>query len=146
MADDRGVVAHRRPSALAAVAVGGAIGTLGRYGVGLWCPASPDSWPVGTFAVNIAGAFVLGLLLEALLRTGADTGRRYLLRLAAGTGMLGAFTTYSTFAVDVVSLVRDGSPVLAASYAAASVLLGLCAAGLGIAVGARIAGGRGCLR
>ncbi len=142
MVDDRGAIAHRRPSALAVVAVGGAIGTLGRYCVGLVFPVSPAGWPVATFMVNLVGAFALGLLLEALLRTGPDSGRRYLLRLAAGTGMLGAFTTYSTFAVDVILLVRDGSLVLAAAYAVLSVLFGVCAAGAGIVVSARIAGRR----
>ncbi|HET8993493.1 MULTISPECIES: CrcB family protein [unclassified Rhodococcus (in: high G+C Gram-positive bacteria)] len=139
MVDDRGAAAYRRPSALAAVAVGGALGTLGRYYAGLVFPSSPHGWPTATFAVNVVGAFALGLLLEALLRTGPDTGRRYLLRLAAGTGLLGAFTTYSTFAVEVTTFGRDGNLVLAASYAVLSVILGVCAAGMGIAVGARLA-------
>jgi len=86
---------------LVAVAVGGAVGCLARYGIGLALPTPPTGWPTGTFLANLAGALLLGLLLEGLARTGPDTGWRQLARLGLGTGLLGAFTTYSTLAVEL---------------------------------------------
>ncbi len=91
-----------------------------------------------TFAINAAGAFLLGLLLEGLARTGPDTGWRQRVRLGLGTGVLGSFTTYSTLAVDVDELLRGQHWWAAGSYAAGSVLAGLVATVLGIALGARI--------
>ena len=119
---------------LVAVAVGGAVGCLARYGIGLALPTPPTGWPTGTFLANLAGALLLGLLLEGLARTGPDTGWRQLARLGLGTGLLGAFTTYSTLAVELDLLVRDGTAALAAGYAVASTLGGLIAAGAGIAL------------
>ncbi len=119
---------------LVAVGIGGAAGCLARYGVGLALPTPPAGWPTGTFLANLTGALLLGLLLEGLARAGPDTGWRQLTRLGLGTGFLGAFTTYSTLAVELDLLVRDGAAVLAAGYAAASTLGGLAAAGAGIAL------------
>jgi CrcB protein len=93
-------------------------------------PAS--SWPWTTFIINVIGAFVLGLLLEGLVRTGEDTGERRLARLGIGTGLLGGFTTYSTFMVETTKLPWP----LAISYVVASVILG------GLAAWAGIRGGR----
>ena len=72
------------------VALGGAVGTLARYGLS---HAVPDTGgvPVATLVENVVGAFLLGLLLEALARSGPDVGRRRLARLGLGTGLLGAF-------------------------------------------------------
>jgi len=126
---------HRRPLALLAVLFGGVVGTLARHGVALALPERP--WPVGTFTVNLVGALLLGVLLEGLARAGDDTGPRRLVRLGLGTGMLGAFTTYSALAVEADLLVRDGRPLLAAAYALATVIAGLLLSTLGIALAAR---------
>ena len=91
---------------------------------------------MGTFVANLLGSFVLGLLLEALARAGDDTGRRRRARLLLGTGFCGGLTTYSTFAVESDLLVRDGHGGLAAAYLAGTVVTGLVAAVLGIAVAA----------
>lgn len=126
---------HRRPAALGAVLVGGVLGTLARHGLALLLPTGP--WPAGTFVANLLGALLLGALLERLARAGDDTGRRRLLRLGLGTGLLGAFTTYSALAVETDLLLRDGRPLLAAAYAGATVLGGLLLSVLGTALAAR---------
>jgi fluoride exporter len=86
--------------------------------------------------VNLSGAFILGLLLEALVRSGEDVGWRRRARLAGGTGFCGGFTTYSTLAVETVQLARHGVWSTAALYVVVSVLGGLVAAVAGILVGA----------
>ncbi|MCR8693676.1 CrcB family protein [Rhodococcus pyridinivorans] len=127
---------HLRPSALAAVAVGGLLGTSARYGLGRWFPVESGGWPVTTFSINILGALLLGFLLEALIRIGPDTSWRQVVRLGVGTGALGSFTTYSALAVDTDLLLRDGHLLAAVTYALGTVLAGLVATGVGIALGA----------
>lgn len=115
---------------------GGAIGTLGRYAVGLTLPEwGGMPWP--TFLVNILGAFLLGLLLERLVRAGPDAGSRRAVRLFAGTGILGGFTTYSTFAVGADGLFAAGGAWIGIAYAVATVIVGAAASLAGIAVGAQ---------
>ena len=104
---------------------------------------SPDTWPMpwgpwpmATFVVNIVGAFLLGVLLEALGRRGPDVGSRQRWRLLLGTGFLGAFTTYSALAVEVVSLARLGHATVALGYAVGSVVLGFLVSMVGMWVAA----------
>jgi CrcB protein len=129
-----GPPAHHQPRMWLAVALGGLLGTPVRYAVGGWLPTPADGWPTATFLVNLSGAFLLGLLLEALARRGPDVGGRRALRLFAGTGFCGALTTYSTLAVEVDLLVDHGRWAVAVGYAAASVAAGLVAAAAGVAV------------
>jgi CrcB protein len=123
---------HEQPALLGLVFVGGSLGTLARWAVGLLVPHVAQL-PLGTFAVNLVGAFVLGALLERLAR-GPDAGRRRFLRLTLGTGFCGGFTTYSALANDTAGLLRSGSTGHALAYAGGTVLLGLAASALGIAV------------
>ncbi|MCG2620914.1 CrcB family protein [Arthrobacter sp. I2-34] len=132
---------HLRPASILLVVLGGMFGTLARYGVALVLPA-PGGWPLPTLAVNLAGAFALGLLLESLLRAGADDGGRRAVRLAAGTGFLGGFTTYSTFALELNELVSTGSSWTAIVYAALTVGVGFLASLAGIWAGSRWPRGR----
>lgn len=128
---------HRQPLALLLVFAGGVVGTLARHAIETAVPHRTPDWPVATFAINVVGAFVLGSLLEALARRGPDAGVRQRLRLLAGTGFCGAFTTYSTLALEAVILARDGHAVTAVLYGVVSVVLGALAAWAGIAVASR---------
>ena len=124
---------HVRLDAVLLVFVGGFVGTIARYGVALHEPTTTGHWPVGTLGVNIAGAFILGALLEGLPRSGPDAGARQRARLLLGTGFCGALTTYSTLAVEADLLVREHRAALAGLYLAVSVLGGLLATIAGIA-------------
>lgn len=123
------------PRTLALVFLGGAIGTWLRAVIAQALPHPPSTWPIATFLVNISGAFLLGMLLAVLTRLGPDEAWRRDIRLFAGTGILGAYTTYSAFALEVVTLVRDGVTWLAVLYSVVSIALGLAAAWAGIAMG-----------
>jgi CrcB protein len=88
-----------------------------------------NRWPLGTLVVNATGALALGLLVGIGLRHGLDTQ----VHTVAGTGFLGAYTTFSTFALDAVVLADEGT-TLALAMVAVSTTLGLAAAGAGLAL------------
>lgn len=115
---------------------GGSLGTLSRWGIELLLPA-PAGLPVATFLVNVSGAFALGWLVERLTAAGPDAGIRRAVRLAAGTGFLGGFTTYSALAVEAVVLLEAGRTAAALVYVAATLLLGAAAAFCGMAAAVR---------
>lgn len=117
------------PTVLGAIALGGALGAPARYGVAQHIHVSPDSFPWATFWTNISGSFALGLILALLLERFPPS--RYL-RPFVATGFLGAYTTYSTFAVETILLAKDGHPVLALTYAAVSLVAGFVMAWAGI--------------
>lgn len=116
------------PASLLLIAGGGMLGTLIRYGLATAHSVQAGVWPWVTFWINIVGSAVLGALLEGLAATGPDDGWRRRVRLAVGTGLLGGFTTYSTFSVEIVTLARAGEPVVATAYALVSVGAGIAAA------------------
>jgi CrcB protein len=118
------------------VLCGGAAGAAAREAIDLALPTSAGAFPLATLVINLSGAFALGLLLEALVRSRAGDDRRNRVRLLGGTGFCGAFTTYSTLAVETVQLVRHGRGATAALYLVVSVLGGLLAAVAGISAGA----------
>jgi len=126
---------HLHPGFVLVVIVGGTFGALARYGLGSILPA-PGGWPVPTLVINLAGAFLLGALLEALVRRGPDAGRLRLVRLLVGTGFLGAFTTYSTLAVEATTLFSAGRSADAVLYVGASVVAGAVATVAGIRLAA----------
>ncbi|TXR57820.1 fluoride efflux transporter FluC [Quadrisphaera setariae] len=127
---------------LGLVALGGAVGAPLRWALALWLPGPSSGWPTATFTTNLVGAFALGLVLEALARRGPDAGRRRAVRLAVGTGVLGAFTTYSSFALEVDQYLRSGRVALGTGYALATVAGGLACAAVGVLVGSATAPGR----
>ena len=111
-------------------ALGGALGALARWGVGTALPHSPGGWPWATLLVNLTGCLLLGALTAALTARSPEPpwARPFL-----AVGVLGGYTTYSAFAVEVVELADAGAAVLAAGYVLVSVLGGV----LAVAVGAR---------
>jgi len=117
---------------LIAVAAGGAVGAVGRYlvmsQVGHWLGAS---FPYGTLAVNVAGSFLLGALVEimALVWSTSQEMRAFLV-----VGVLGAFTTFSAFSLDAVALFERGAVGAAALYIAASVFLAVAGLVAGLAL------------
>lgn len=126
---------HLRPIHLALVAIGGTLGTAAREAMSL---AIPDvaGIPVAILGINIAGAFLLGVLLAALARHGPDEGGRRHLRLLLGTGFCGGFTTYSSLATSTAVLLATGAVGPAALYSLATLLIGGGASWAGIACGA----------
>jgi CrcB protein len=98
---------------LAAIAGGGVIGSVCRYEVGLWWPTDAQSFPWTTLAINLVGSALLSVLI--VLVTDVWTGR-LLLRPLLGTGVIGGFTTYSTFSVDTERLLSGGRTGLALAY------------------------------
>lgn len=129
---------YRRWSLLVLVAAGGTIGTALRQGLLLLAP-DLEAFPFTTFGVNLAGAFALGLLLEVLVRSGPDVGRRRGIRLLVGTGVLGGFTTYSALATATAVLAVTGLAGWAVAYALGTVVLGAALSVAGIALGGAIA-------
>ena len=131
---------HASAGLLALVLAGGTAGTLLRYGLSTLL-AGHGTLP--TLLVNVSGALLLGALLELLARLGPDEGRRRAVRLGLGSGLLGAFTTYSALATEVVLDLRDGRLGTALAYGLGSASAGLVAAAAGIALAARLLRPRG---
>lgn len=134
--------AHRHPGLLALIFVGGTLGTGARAALENAAPASPGGIPWTTLLINVVGSLLLGALLETLARSGADAGWRRGARLTVGTGVLGGFTTYSSFAVESVQRVSSGAYAVGLAYAVASILLGVAAAATGYVMARRLTGRR----
>ena len=119
----------RQHAVITAIGAGGFLGSLGRYELALAWPARSAGLPWSTFAVNASGSFLLGLVLTMVLER---RGPEHLARSFFCVGVLGAWTTMSTFAVETDLLLRDGHPGVAAAYVAGTVGAGLALAWLGI--------------
>jgi CrcB protein len=106
-----------------AIAAGGAIGAVARHYVAhqaaVWLG---HGFPVGTLAVNVIGSFVMGVLIETMALTWSTSAE---LRAFLTVGVLGAFTTFSTFSLDVAALIERGETLNAGLYIAASVILSI---------------------
>lgn len=117
---------------LLAVFLGGALGGLARWGLSDWLGAGAQGgdWPWGTFAANLLGALVLGLVAARLLRH-PDAPRP---RVGAflGPGLCGALTTFSTLQIEAVRLLDDGHAVTAVAYVCASVTAGFALVQVGL--------------
>lgn len=118
--DDRAARAgDGSPIVLAAIAAGGMLGAEARYGLSLALPHSDQQFPWSTLVVNLSGCLLIGVLMTVLLSMASP---HRLLRPFLGVGVLGGYTTYSGFAVDTQRLVLEHRPLVAAGYAALTVL------------------------
>jgi fluoride exporter len=124
---------------LAAVAAGGAVGTALRAAFLEVFPPTEGAFPVTVLTENVAGAFVLGVVVALLLWRRPDAVH---LHAFLTTGVLGSFTTFSAVALDLVVLLEGGRFAVAVGYLSASLVVGLVAAVGGLAVGRRISVGR----
>ncbi|WP_157631636.1 fluoride efflux transporter FluC [Catelliglobosispora koreensis] len=111
-----------------AVAAGGAIGATARYAAVLIWPETFGRFPWTTFAINVIGSFALGIII-------AMVGHSVMARTFLGVGVLGGFTTFSTFAWQGEQLLSEERPGIAIGYLAGSVVCGLFAAWLGLRTG-----------
>jgi CrcB protein len=115
---------------IAAVAAGGVVGALSRYGAGVALPTAPGTFPLATFLVNALGCFLMGALVAGL---GRWPGAHPLARPFLGTGVLGGFTTFSTYAVDSDGLLTGPAPhvALGLAYLVGTLVAAIGAAALG---------------
>jgi len=112
------------------IAIGGALGSISRYGCQRWIyQVYPHPFPFGTFAVNIAGSFLVGILF-GLVEKGDLMSSAW--RLFLITGFCGGFTTFSSYSVETLSLFRNGEVAYALLYIFTSVAIGLLAVWLGV--------------
>jgi CrcB protein len=107
---------------LAVISAGGALGALARWALAVALPAGHSGFPWATFLTNVSGCLLIGVLM--VLVTEVWIGRR-LLRPFLGVGVLGGYTTFSTYAVDVTRLVSAGSARTALAYLAGTVIAAL---------------------
>jgi fluoride exporter len=115
--------------AMLCVALGGALGALARYGVSAWLTTPTNHFPWVTFLINTLGSFLMGVLFVLILeKARLPVEFRPLLM----TGLLGGFTTFSTFSLEAVSLLHEGYYLTALIYVLLSVILCLGALGLGL--------------
>jgi CrcB protein len=115
------------------VGIGGALGAMARYGTGvlvgqIW----RDPFPLATLLINIAGSLAMGLLVGWLAR--AMPPAQAEIRLLVAVGVLGGFTTFSAFSLDVIALIQRGDIWLAALYIALSVIASIAGLWLGLLV------------
>ena len=120
---------------LIGVILAGAVGAPARFLLDQWIGArGRGPFPLGTFVVNVTGAFLLGLITGLALYRGLGS----LPKVVLGTGFCGAFTTFSTFSYETVRLLEEGTIRAAAANVIGSLALGLLAAGAGLALAAAI--------
>jgi CrcB protein len=129
------VSAGQRGWIAVAVALGGAIGTVARYELALAEPVTSGHFPWATFTANLVGSFVLGVAVVALVEARASTA---VLRPLVAVGFCGGLTTFSTWMVESVLLTRNGDAGTAVLYLAVSLVAGLTALALGVAVTRRV--------
>lgn len=117
------------------LSLGGAIGVNARYWLGLWMTRwTHESFPWATLAINVTGSFLIGLLGTAFVNLSSHPHHR----LFFATGILGGYTTFSSFSLEAFDLWRRGNAVGAIGYLAGSVAAGFVAVAIGVAVAGAI--------
>jgi len=106
------------PAVLLVISIGGGLGALARYGIGGWWPPQPGHVPWSTFVINVVGCLAIGILM--VLITEVWVAHR-LLRPFLGIGVLGGFTTFSTYSLEVRRLLESGAAIEALGYLAGTV-------------------------
>ncbi|MFF0816434.1 fluoride efflux transporter CrcB [Rhodococcus sp. NPDC003318] len=128
---------------VAVVAAGGAVGALARYALSVAMPVHSGTIPWATATANVLGCFLIGILMVLVV----DVWPAHrLLRPFLGVGVLGGFTTFSTYAVEVRGLYADGHAPVAVAYLAGSVVAALVAVMTGLSITRAVVGirtGRG---
>lgn len=120
-------MARTHGGVLAVIGVGGGLGALARYGISLWLPTTPGHFPLGTFLINVLGCFLIGVLM-------VRWGQRPLLRPFLGVGILGGFTTFSTYAVETRALLTPGDVPIAMAYLFGTLAAAMLAVLAGVAL------------
>jgi CrcB protein len=119
------------------VGLGGGLGAIARYLLGVQAGRTlGHAWPYGTFAANVLGGLCMGLLASWLAHRGGGDQERW--RLLLGVGVLGGFTTFSAFSLELTLMIQRREVVAAAAYAAASVGLSILALFAGLLIARRL--------
>jgi len=127
-----GAVLRGRGDILAAIAVGGALGSLARWSLAEALPHGPRDFVWSTFTANVTGSLALGVLMALMVDVLAHTR---LIRPFLGVGVLGGYTTFSTYMLDARTLLAEGRAGVALAYVAATLVTGLLAVWVGVVVG-----------
>ena len=126
-------LARTHGGVLAVIALGGGLGALARYGLSVWLPTTPAHFPWGTFVINVVGCFLIGVLM-------VRWGQRPLLRPFLGVGILGGFTTFSTYAAETRALLTPGEVPLAMAYLFGTLAAAMLAVLTGVALTRKVLG------
>ncbi len=121
-------------SVLGTISAGGAVGALARYGIGVAFPHDGSGFPWATFAINVSGCFLIGVLMTIITLTFAHR----LVRPFLGVGVLGGYTTFSTYTVDIQQLLDAKEAATALAYLASTIVAALVAVWIGVVL-ARLA-------
>ena len=123
---------------LVLISLGGGLGTAARYLLSVWLlRALGPAFPYGTLAVNVIGSFLLGVIMQAGLDTNLFSPAT---RAVLGTGVMGGFTTYSTFNYETLQYLQEGAWAMAGLNVAATLLVCLAAGVLGMALARAVLG------
>lgn len=138
-AQRRELVRHHGP-VLGVIGVGGGLGGLARYGLARLLPAPHGHFPWATFVTNVLGCLLIGVLMVLVTEVWAA---RRLVRPFLGVGVLGGFTTFSTYAVEIHALLRPGTVGVAFAYLVGTLVAALLAVLIGVRGTRAITRGRG---
>ncbi len=131
-------VVHRgRWSTPAVVSIGGVLGALARYGLQTAFPFPPGGFDWATFAINVSGCLLIGIVIVLA----AESRAHPLLRPFLATGMLGGYTTFSSYVVGIQRELSAGAPGTALAYGAGTAVAALAAAWAGVRVANAVVGG-----